>query len=128
FSPPCRLSRYSQMTEESNSTLPSSVISVGILPSGLKRISSRLAVEDDTSVFTVSMRLASPVSCANTITLRTNGDRGDQWSFISSLSKEFRRPLFLERFDPFLVIVREPHDARVERLVLQLHLQGRHCH
>ena len=36
-----------------------------------------------TTVRTQRRRSTSPVSCANTITLRTNGDRGDQCSFMT---------------------------------------------
>src|SRR5450631_2824787 len=72
-------SKYSQMTRESYSTLPSSSISVGILFSGLWAITSELSFVTATSTLMVSTRGASPVSCAAIIALRTKGDRDDQY-------------------------------------------------
>src|SRR5579875_1472947 len=60
LSPACRLSRYSQITGESKSAVPSSRMRVGTLPIGL---SSAISVSGDhTKVGTRSIRGSSPVS------------------------------------------------------------------
>ena len=71
FGPPCSVSRYSQITGESNRIVPSSSTKVGILPSGFSRISSRCGVMPPTTVRTVFSRSDKPISCAAIITLRT---------------------------------------------------------
>src|SRR5687767_6907685 len=58
---------------------------VGILLSGLSRISSGTARVIATAMRGRSNRSVSPVSWATTITLRTNGERDDQCSFMGFL-------------------------------------------
>jgi hypothetical protein len=45
-------------------------------------MTSALGLLADTTTRSVTMRPATPTSCAATITFRTNGDRDDQSSFI----------------------------------------------
>jgi hypothetical protein len=53
-------------------------MSVGSLLSGLSAITSGLGLVGATMVWVRSMRSASPVSWAKTMTLRTKGERDDQ--------------------------------------------------
>src|SRR5579862_38458 len=57
-------------------------MSVGIFDSGLSFISPAWGVVIAATVRTQVMRPAMPRSCATIMTLRTNGERGDQWSFM----------------------------------------------
>src|ERR1039458_567609 len=85
------MSRYSQMTSESNSAMPSSVIKVGILLSGLSRISARFG---STIAVGERCRLQAPSSCFSIRqipTLRTKGEIGPPCSFIAPVLKETRR-------------------------------------
>ena len=89
--PPLRLSRYSQMTIESNMTRPSSSTSVAILPSGLVRIKSRFGFFIATTLRTRSICFSMPFSFAQIITLRTKGERGGQCSFTTAPSRSSPR-------------------------------------
>src|SRR5581483_4081153 len=72
--PPARWSRYSRITRESNSVVPSSRISVGILPSGfcLRTASFGSVV----SVASTLICFERPSRSAAMRTLRANGDGG----------------------------------------------------
>src|SRR5271163_4751375 len=72
--PPATWSRYSRMTRLSNTGLPSSVTSVGILPSGLSRRSA--SAGSIGSALTDSTRSHNPRWEMAMRTLRPNGDRG----------------------------------------------------
>src|SRR5258707_13083767 len=72
--PPARLSRYSQITGESNSTCPSSVVRLGTFIKGFSGASDSFACTGLTVVGTSSTRSARPCSCATTMTLRTKGE------------------------------------------------------
>src|SRR5258707_11438987 len=80
--PPARLSRYSQITGESNSTCPSSVVRLGTFIKGFSGASDSFACTGLTAVGTSSMRSARPCSCATTMTLRTKGEAAAWRSFI----------------------------------------------
>jgi len=62
--------------------VPSSRISVGIFDNGLSRISSASGLVISTTVRAPVMRSATPRSWATIMTLRSNGERGDQCSFM----------------------------------------------
>src|SRR6188508_715977 len=84
--PECRLSRYSQITGESKTVVPSSSVNAGIFLSGLACARAGFSWTGETIVVISSMFLSSPVSRANTRTLRTNGDAILKKSFIAGSS------------------------------------------
>src|SRR5262249_48248694 len=63
--------------------VPSSSTRVGSFDSGFSFISSRCGLVVATTVRTQVRRSTSPNSCAAIMTLRTNGERGDQCSFMT---------------------------------------------
>src|SRR5215470_15594359 len=73
--PPARWSRYSRITRESNSTVPSSSTSAGILPSGFCR--RTLSLGFIVSASSIAMSRSSPSTFAAIRTLRTKGEAGE---------------------------------------------------
>src|SRR5262245_58318712 len=63
--------------------VPSSSTKVGSFDSGFSFISSKCGLVVATTVRTQVRRSTRPSSCAATMTLRTNGERGDQCSFMT---------------------------------------------
>jgi len=57
-------------------------MSVGIFESGFSSINGACGLVVATTVRTQVMRSVRPSSCATIITFRTNGERGDQCSFM----------------------------------------------
>src|SRR4051812_21187115 len=74
FGPVPMLSRYSQITGESNSACPSSVVSAGTFISGFSGARVSFACTGLTVVGTSSMRAAILCSWATSMTLRANGE------------------------------------------------------
>src|SRR5262249_48404513 len=73
--PPARWSRYSRITRESNSTVPSSSTSDGILPSGFCSRTVSLAFIVSAGASPISR--SSPSTLAAIRTLRTKGELGE---------------------------------------------------
>src|SRR6202453_4854507 len=69
--------------------MPSSSTSVGIFDNGLSFISSACGLAVSATVRTHVIRSAMPRSCATIMTLRTNGERGDQCSFMNDPRDRF---------------------------------------
>jgi len=70
------VSRYSQITSESNKALPSAVVSVGILLKGLNRCSSTFGIAIAVTERTRSTCPSRPFSKTHIDTLRTKGEIG----------------------------------------------------
>jgi hypothetical protein len=67
--------------------VPSSSSRVGSLLKGLSACSSLLVVVIATGVRTSDSRSTRPSSCAAIMTLRTNGERGDQCNFMDDVRR-----------------------------------------
>ncbi len=74
---------FADRARRSNSGVPSSSTSAGIFDSGLSFINSRCGLVAAATDRTQSSRPTIPTSWATIMTFRTNGERGDQCSFMT---------------------------------------------